>query len=375
MQLALILPAIAMCDHAYGQVEVHFSGGDGSHVEIWLPQSIEFEVTISTTKEWNFVLKNVIPNLNGGVTGTLNYSVNHTHRGTVTGLASGGVTLNDVTGSDLVLFDHDGLPGLTAGDVVTLYGGSITTAGYPPYPAPSDYLFDAFVGNIYGYRVSDYASNVPACASCDPVDNGDFSSLSSPPSPGDSTTIASGGETAAGLQGWSVPSGDIDIINIGAPLTGGMDWSDSPPAGNFVVDLTGSAGGGIAQTFTTVPGEQYSVSFYYANDPNGVGAATAQLTVVDPVTSDELLNEIIEHSSSQLTDPGWSLYTANFTATGASTSLALTSDANPTDPSASFIISGVSVGASSVPEPTTATLALCAAPALLVRRRRRWIRF
>ena len=68
-----------------------------------------------------------------------------------------------------------------------------------------------------------------------------------------------------GIPGWTVTAGSIDIIF----LTGTAGWSASN--GLRSIDLDGLSGGTMAQTFDTVAGSTYTVSFdlaanFYAGD-------------------------------------------------------------------------------------------------------------
>jgi choice-of-anchor C domain-containing protein len=68
-----------------------------------------------------------------------------------------------------------------------------------------------------------------------------------------------------GIPGWTVTAGSIDIIY----LTGSAGWS--PSEGLRSIDLDGLSGGTMVQTFDTVAGSTYTVSFdlaanFYAGD-------------------------------------------------------------------------------------------------------------
>lgn len=80
-----------------------------------------------------------------------------------------------------------------------------------------------------------------------------------------------------GNFGWSIPSGDIDIIPsnaYGAAL---------PNSGLFRIDLNGFQSGVISQTFNTVAGRRYSLSLDYSANGGGqaniaVGTLSANIT-------------------------------------------------------------------------------------------------
>lgn len=72
------------------------------------------------------------------------------------------------------------------------------------------------------------------------------------------TQINSGGRLGA----WSVDSGSVDIVN--------QYWKHAE--GNYSLDLNGSSGGRISQSFGTVIGQQYNVSFSLAGNAEGGGS-------------------------------------------------------------------------------------------------------
>jgi choice-of-anchor C domain-containing protein len=83
------------------------------------------------------------------------------------------------------------------------------------------------------------------------------------------------GSTA--LTGWSVDSNSVDLINT--------YWNAYQ--GNYSLDLNGNSIGSISQSFDTVVGQTYTVSFAMAGNPDGGGAKktiTAGVTSVDPFT-------------------------------------------------------------------------------------------
>ena len=86
--------------------------------------------------------------------------------------------------------------------------------------------------------------------------NGTFSGY---PSTGDQQFIDLLSSSTA-IQGWTVG---------GAGTNAGVDWINTywaAPNGSLSIDLNGLAPGSISQTFTTVPGATYDVSFSYAGN-------------------------------------------------------------------------------------------------------------
>ena len=81
----------------------------------------------------------------------------------------------------------------------------------------------------------------------------------SPPIPnGSSFLVVSGGSTD--ITGWTVTGSTIDVI--------GPTWSVSD--GVQAIDLDGfNSTGGIQQTFSTVPGQKFTVSFDLSGNPEG----------------------------------------------------------------------------------------------------------
>ena len=74
--------------------------------------------------------------------------------------------------------------------------------------------------------------------------------------PGSFTTLYS---VDTSLAGWAVYKGSVDWI--------GSYWNAAD--GSRSIDLNGASPGGIAQSFTTVPGQAYIVTFNLAGNPGG----------------------------------------------------------------------------------------------------------
>jgi len=71
---------------------------------------------------------------------------------------------------------------------------------------------------------------------------------------------------ATAITGWTVSKGNIDIY-------GSQVWQAPPPGGNSI-DLEGCCGGasldgGMSQSFSTIAGHSYQVSFYMSGNPQG----------------------------------------------------------------------------------------------------------
>nr|WP_175472516.1 MULTISPECIES: DUF642 domain-containing protein [unclassified Duganella] len=66
---------------------------------------------------------------------------------------------------------------------------------------------------------------------------------------------------ASGLTGCAIGAGSVDLIGTYRTHAGG----------GFSIDLNGSSAGTISQSFATVTGQFYNVSFSMAGNPDGGG--------------------------------------------------------------------------------------------------------
>lgn len=148
---------------------------------------------------------------------------------------------------------------------------------------------------------------IPAWALTSLVLNGSFESGTNP---GSFITLTAPNSTD--ITNWTVSAGSIDYI--------GTYWQ--PSEGARSLDLSGNGPGAVSQTFTTVAGRQYMVTFDLAGNPDG-GPAVKTLDVsatggaTTPYTFD-----VTGHTKANM---GWLHQTYNFTATGASTTLTFAS--------------------------------------------------
>jgi choice-of-anchor C domain-containing protein len=171
------------------------------------------------------------------------------------------------------------------------------------------------------------AAVLPAAANAQAFQNGGFETG---PNPGSYSTH-NGGSTA--ITGWTVGGASVDYI--------GSYWAAGE--GDRSIDLSGNAAGSIAQTFDTVLGQAYAVTFLLAGNPDG---APAVKTVAVGATGNAIANYTLDSTGSSHAAMGWTEYTYNFVATGSSTTLSFASlDNSPYGPA----LDGVSVAA--VPEP------------------------
>jgi choice-of-anchor C domain-containing protein len=173
---------------------------------------------------------------------------------------------------------------------------------------------------------------------------------------------------------------DVDVAAGSVDITGWIVTGDGPSAidylgpawdvsdGVHAVDLDGrnSLFSGIQQTFSTVAGFVYQVSFDLSGNPgdspgNGLPLVKQARVMVDGFSQDYSFD-----SSGQALDAlVWQAMTFSFVASGSSATLAFTS-LTPTPNSYGALIDNVSVTA--VPEPPAAALLGCGVFAIVLRR-------
>ncbi|HAI63021.1 MAG: hypothetical protein UU64_C0006G0063 [candidate division WWE3 bacterium GW2011_GWF2_41_45] len=127
--------------------------------------------------------------------------------------------------------------------------------------------------------------------------------------PGAYTELSSG---AGNIDNWTIVSGSIDYI--------GTYW----PAfeGSRSIDMSGTAAGSISQTFTTVIGTTYEVTFDMAGNPDG-GPVDKTMTVMATGGLEE--DYTFDSTDSTLAAMGWLPKKYTFTATATDTILTFTS--------------------------------------------------
>jgi choice-of-anchor C domain-containing protein len=118
------------------------------------------------------------------------------------------------------------------------------------------------------------------------------------------------------VSGWSVAS-------LGS--CGGIDWISSSlwtaQAGNFSIDLNSFNTGAISQSFATVAGGQYQVSFYLAGNPGQQNIKNLDVLIdgVDRVAGSPDFS--FNNARTSGSNMGWTLNTFTFTASNATTDL------------------------------------------------------
>lgn len=168
---------------------------------------------------------------------------------------------------------------------------------------------------------------LPAAANAQAFQNGGFEAGTNP---GSFTTVNAG---SSNVTGWTVGGAGIDYI--------GSYWAAGE--GDRSIDLSGNAAGSIAQTFDTIVGQAYAVTFLLAGNPDG--APTVKTAAVG-ATGNATASYTVDSTGATRASMGWTSHTYNFVATGTSTTLNFASlDNSPYGPA----LDSVSIAA--VPEP------------------------
>lgn len=172
---------------------------------------------------------------------------------------------------------------------------------------------------------------VPASANAAEFINGSFEggTLTNP----SFATVAGGNSTS--INGWVVTGNSVDYI--------GSYWAAQD--GLRSIDLNGNGLGGIQQTFDTVVGQLYNISFWLAGNTDG-NPTTKSVQVGAGLASSIFMFDTTGFSAPN--NMGWKNYNFQFAATGTSTTLSFAS----LDPG-SFGASLDNVSVSAVPEPAT----------------------
>ena len=124
-------------------------------------------------------------------------------------------------------------------------------------------------------------------------------------------TFVTLGNGSTGITGWTVGGDSVDYI-------GGL-WEASN--GDRSVDLNGNGRGSLAQTFDTVSGRTYTVTFDLAGNPDN-GADIKLLTVT---AANDTADYTFDTTGASQADMNWAGQTFSFTAIGTSTTLTFSS--------------------------------------------------
>jgi choice-of-anchor C domain-containing protein len=153
------------------------------------------------------------------------------------------------------------------------------------------------------------------------------------------------------MAGWTVGTGSVDIVVDTSPWT--------PPQSGFnALDLNGDSMGAISQTFATVAGGNYTLSFWYSKNAIAGGSSDPSMATysLDGGTTNFNITATNAANVSGVLNR-WTPVSVAFVATGASTTLSFTST---TAGSGGVFLDSISV----VPEPEGYALALAAVAVL-----------
>ncbi|MEQ8975383.1 MAG: choice-of-anchor C family protein [Coleofasciculus sp. C1-SOL-03] len=190
------------------------------------------------------------------------------------------------------------------------------------------HIWNKFTVLATGYTLSLVAIGASPASAANIIKNGSFEIG---PEPGEFLPLSVG---STDIQDWTVINGGIDYYGTG--------WFAAD--GNRSLDLNGMLGG-VAQTFSTSPDQQYLVSFALAGHPSGL----LQTMEVAAAGQSELFSF---QAGTDLRNIGWETQSWLFTAIDTETTLEFSS--LQTDyPFGGPALDNVSVTAVSVPEPMT----------------------
>jgi len=197
--------------------------------------------------------------------------------------------------------------------------------------------------------VAAVALTIVPTASASLIVNGSFEESSL--NPGGTWIPLAGGSSA--IDGWTTTLGGVDYM--------GTIWAAAD--GNRFIDLNNVSPGGIQQSFATVAGGSYLVTF--ALSANMFGGPAEKVVEVSAGGSSEIFTyDYILEGSTQGT-PNWKYFEWTFVATGSTSTLSFTS---LTGSVYGATLDDVTVVAIAIPAP--ASLALLALGGLVGRRRR-----
>ena len=187
---------------------------------------------------------------------------------------------------------------------------------------------------------------VPVVARANLITNGSFESGPAIPG-GQSYLTLSGGSTA--ITGWTVTGTTVDYIGPGWNVSNGIR----------AVDLDGAfSTGGIQQTFATIAGDTYVVSFDLSGNPGAPGQAAGPVVKDVQVSVDAFLQDYqFDTTGLTMSTLTWAPTSFSFTASGTSATLSFLSQ-SPAGNSWGALIDNVSVVAALNPIPEPASLGL-----------------
>ncbi|MEU0844990.1 choice-of-anchor C family protein [Streptomyces sp. NPDC005962] len=119
--------------------------------------------------------------------------------------------------------------------------------------------------------------------------------------------------TGGTIGPWKVAAGNVDLIGNGF-------WQAAE--GEQSVDLNGGNAGTVSQTFTTVPGKRYTVTYSLAGNPAGGAALKTGKVLVDGQNFQDFS---FDTTGKTMASMGYVTREVSFVATGATTTLAFAS--------------------------------------------------
>ncbi|HEY3950003.1 PEPxxWA-CTERM sorting domain-containing protein [Phenylobacterium sp.] len=161
------------------------------------------------------------------------------------------------------------------------------------------------------------------------------------------------------LPGWTINSGNVDVTSLGSPWGPAFDGVNS-------LDIDGWEPGSMSQTFNTVAGATYTVSFVYSR--NAAGAVDPATATVSAGGVTDFVSAPNDGSLGSEFNFIWKPVSFNFVGTGSPTTLTVTGT-NGTNGGVFFDDFAVN---GPVPEPAAWTLMIAGfglAGAMLRRRR------
>ncbi|WP_354643699.1 choice-of-anchor C family protein [Kitasatospora camelliae] len=138
----------------------------------------------------------------------------------------------------------------------------------------------------------------------------DDGSFETPKAPANAFTSLTAGQT---LGPWTVDAGSVDLIGAGF-------WQAAE--GDQSLDLNGSTSGTVTQSFTTVAGTTYSVTYALAGNPEGGPALRTGRALIDGQDFQDFSFDITGRTKAAM---GYVGHQFSFVAQGPSTTLSFTS--------------------------------------------------
>lgn len=156
------------------------------------------------------------------------------------------------------------------------------------------------------------------------------------------------------ITGWTI-GGQNGVFSNNVDLVHNFTYpSFTNTAGSNSLDMEGAVGGAsgvIFQSFATTPGDTYTLSFEYANNPMPGPTSSGTMNVL--VTgAGTLLNQNVTHTGSLFTNMNYNLFSQNFAADSTTTKLQFEALTNSGFGIALDAVS-VNLAAAAVPEPGT----------------------